>query len=74
MALPKTQIQASGTTSPQRLLTREEVAELLGVTPRLVTKLVAERRLGIVKVGGLNRFELAEVERYIDSRRRPAQP
>lgn len=54
------------------LLDYEAAAELLGVTPRLVRKLVEERRLDSVKVGRLVRVEVAAVERFIESNRRKA--
>lgn len=50
----------------------EWVAKRLGVTPRFVRRLVAERRIAHMKVGGLVRFEPPEVQRFIDNGRRPA--
>jgi excisionase family DNA binding protein len=47
------------------------VAARLGVTPRMVRRLVHEGRIANVKVGGHVRFEPADVERYIEQRRRP---
>jgi len=48
------------------------VAERLGVTPRFVRRLVAERRIDYIKVGGRVRFDSADVKRFIDNGRRPA--
>jgi len=45
------------------------VAERLGVGVRYVRRLVAERRIAYVKLGGHLRFEPPEVERFIDERR-----
>ena len=56
----------------ENLVDIEWVAKRLGVTPRFVRRLVAERRIAYVKVGGLVRFERAEVQRLIDDGRRPA--
>lgn len=56
------------------LLDYEQAAELLGVTPRLVRKLVETRRLDSVKVGRLPRIEPAAVQRFIEANRRAAVP
>jgi excisionase family DNA binding protein len=47
------------------------VAARLGVKPRMVRRLVHERRIPNVKVGGHVRFEPAEIERFIEQCRRP---
>jgi excisionase family DNA binding protein len=52
--------------SRQRLLGVEEVAERLGVTPRYVRRLVAERRIRFVKVGHLLRFEGNDLDEWIE--------
>jgi excisionase family DNA binding protein len=54
------------TVSKQRLLGVEEVAERLGVTPRYVRRLVAERRIRFVKVGHLLRFEGSDLDDWIE--------
>jgi excisionase family DNA binding protein len=46
------------------------VAERLGVTLRFVRRLVAERRIPYIKLGKPVRFERADVERFIQNRRR----
>lgn len=48
-----------------RLLTPQEVAELLDVTERWLRRALAEGRLEVVKVGRLNRFRSSYVERFI---------
>jgi excisionase family DNA binding protein len=45
-----------------RLLTIDDVAMRLGVTPRYVRRLVAEHRIPFVKCGHLIRFEGLDVE------------
>ena len=45
------------------------VAKALGVTPRYVRRLVAEKRMPYVKLGRLVRFERSEVYRFIRERR-----
>ena len=47
------------------LLTAEEVAERLRTTPRFVRRLVAERRIGFIKVGKFVRFSVSDVEQYL---------
>jgi excisionase family DNA binding protein len=47
------------------------LAELLGVKERYVRRMVAERRVPTVKLGHLVRFDLAEIRRWLDERRRP---
>ena len=43
----------------------EELAAELGVSVRYVRRVVAERRIGYVKVGHLVRFERQVVERWV---------
>jgi excisionase family DNA binding protein len=50
----------------QTLLGVEEVAERLGVTPRYVRRLVAERRIRFVKVGHLLRFQDNDLDDWIE--------
>ena len=56
------------------LLDYEQVATLLGCTPRLVRKLVETRKLDSVKVNRLVRIEPEAVERFIAANRREAVP
>jgi excisionase family DNA binding protein len=51
------------------LLTSDEVAARLRVTPRFVRRLVAERRIAFVKVGRLVRFEASAVAAYVERQR-----
>lgn len=48
------------------------VADRLGVGERFVRRLVQERRIPYIKLGGPVRFDRADVERFIDNGRRPA--
>jgi len=57
-----------------RLLDYEQVATLLGCTPRLVRKLVETRKLDSVKVGRLVRVERQALDRFIAENRREAVP
>ena len=54
---------------PRALITMADVALRLGTSVRHVRRLVAERRIPIVKVGGFVRFEDHEVEHWIDDHR-----
>jgi excisionase family DNA binding protein len=51
------------------LLTGDELAQRLRITPRFVRRLVAERRIAYVKVGRKVLFEQAAVEAYIEANR-----
>lgn len=48
-----------------------ELASLLGVGERYVRRMVAERRIPMVKVGRLIRFDLADVRAWLEKQRRP---
>ena len=52
------------------LLDVPSVAERLGCTPRYVRRLVMERRIPFVKLGGSKvRFSVIELEKWIDAQR-----
>jgi excisionase family DNA binding protein len=53
------------------LIDIETLARLLGVGERYVRRMVAERRVPTVKVGHYVRFDLADIRKWIDERRRP---
>lgn len=53
-------------TQPPRLLRTEEVAEWLSVSPRTVHNLRANGVLRSVMVGGRRRFQVADVQEFID--------
>jgi len=55
-----------------RLLTIEEAAERLGVTPRMIRRLTTSRRLPFVKVGRLVRFREADIAHCVDEWTVPA--
>jgi excisionase family DNA binding protein len=55
-----------------QLLSIEEAAEALGVTPRMIRRLTASRRLPFVKVGRLVRFREADIGRFVDESTVPA--
>ncbi len=55
--------------TPSALLTMDEVALRLGTSLRHMRRLVAERRIPIVKVGRLIRFDSHDVEHWVDDRR-----
>lgn len=51
------------------LLDTNAVAEALGVTPRHIRRLVAERRIPFVKVGRFVRFEPGILDVWLDEQR-----
>ncbi len=53
-----------------RLLSIDEVADHLGITPRHIRRLVAERRIPYVKVGRFVRFDPSSVMSWLDGARR----
>lgn len=55
------------------LLTKEQAADLLGVSKSFVDHLVQTRRLSVVKVGDLVRIEPRAIEALIKNGRRPAE-
>jgi excisionase family DNA binding protein len=59
---------ASPLSSP--LIDIHGVAEVLGVTPRHIQRLVAERRIPYLKVGRFVRFDRAELSVWLDQERR----
>ena len=46
------------------------VAQVLGVTPRHIQRLVAERRIPYLKIGRFVRFDRAELDVWLDQQRR----
>lgn len=56
--------------TPPPLIDLPAVADRLGVTHRYVRRMVAEKRIPVIKLGRLLRFEPAELENLIDLARR----
>jgi excisionase family DNA binding protein len=54
------------------LLSIEDAASLLGVTPRMVRRLTAERRLPHVKIGRHVRVRRSALEAFVTESTRPA--
>lgn len=55
-----------GATPLPRLLDIPAVAEHLGISERHVRRLVADRRIPYLKVGGLVRFDPADIQDWLD--------
>lgn len=53
-----------------RLITAEEAAERLAVSPRHVRQLIARRELPVVRVGGAVRVWSSDIDTYIREHRR----
>jgi excisionase family DNA binding protein len=51
------------------LMTPEEVAHLLRITPKTVREMARSRRLPAIKAGRLWRFDRREVQRWLDAHR-----
>ena len=65
-----TMIRNHAGTSSDVLLDVPSAAERLGCTPRYVRRLVMERRIPFVKLGGSKvRFSALELEQWIDTQR-----
>lgn len=47
------------------------VAKLLGVGERYVRRMVAERRVPVVRIGHYVRFDLDEILAFVERQRRP---
>jgi excisionase family DNA binding protein len=56
-------------TDQQNMLTSDEVAEWLGCSKSMVSKLKATRQIPSVKIGRLVRFRPADIDDYVQSRR-----
>jgi excisionase family DNA binding protein len=52
-----------------RLVDVTGAAAYLGVSPRFIRRLVAERRVTFVRLGRHLRFDLADLDRFIDAGR-----
>jgi excisionase family DNA binding protein len=61
----------SGPVVVPKLLTMDELAERLGVTPRHIRRLVAERRVPFLRVGRFIRFDPAKIATWLDSSASP---
>jgi excisionase family DNA binding protein len=59
------ELQQSEPIAVERLLTKKEVARLLGCSVRMVERLVASGRLTAVKIRGAVRFRFSDVEQIM---------
>jgi len=48
-----------------KLLSKKEVCGLLGIAPRSLDRRIANRELGIVKIGRLTKIKESEVKAFI---------
>lgn len=60
-------------TNPDALLTKQEVADMLGVKLRWVERAIGSGELPYVKVGKLVRIKRSDVLAYIDAQTRSAR-
>jgi predicted DNA-binding transcriptional regulator AlpA len=63
-------MKASRTIKTQILLTAEEAARLLGVTPCTLSIWRCSKRypLNYIKIGGKVRYRLSDIEQFVESR------
>lgn len=61
-------------TSRRRLLDIDAVAELLSTSVRHIRRLVQERRIPVVRVGRLIRFDPVDINAWLDEHRSSAEP
>jgi excisionase family DNA binding protein len=60
---------AVSTESFRVYLNKQEAADYLGVTPRMMTRLAEERRIPFYKVGKFTRFLLVDLETFAQTGR-----
>lgn len=65
----RTETARTTSTTGVRLLGIDALAESLGVKPRFVRRLVAERRIPFLKVGRFVRFDPGELDVWLDRQR-----
>ncbi len=58
-----------GQTKFPELIDIATLADLLGVNQRYVRRMVAERRVPMIKVGHLVRFDLADIREWVEAQR-----
>lgn len=56
---------------PDTLISKADLAEWLGISPRTVDEWVRNREVPFVRVGRLVRFEPDEIRKWIAARRQP---
>ena len=61
--------EESGQTKFPELIDIATLADLLGVNQRYVRRMVAERRVPMIKVGHLVRFDLADIREWVEAQR-----
>jgi excisionase family DNA binding protein len=60
--------QPESSTTPEPLWTAEQVRTRLGVTLRTLYRFTKSRKLTYIKIGGILRFNPADVERFVEKR------
>ena len=51
---------------PGALLNRDQIAKLIGVSPRTISNMVRQRRIPVIKFGGTVRFDPIRVRKALD--------
>ena len=52
---------------PARLMTCQEIAEMVSVTPQIIYKLVKKKQIPHVRLGKIIRFKNDVIERWLES-------
>ena len=55
----------------ENLIDRKDLAELMGLSPSYVSKLMADEGLPYLKIGRSVRYEWSEVKSWLSKRKRP---
>jgi excisionase family DNA binding protein len=56
----------------QRLLTTDEAAQFMALGKRTIQELVADGRLAHVKIGRSIRFDIEDLQRFVESQKKKA--
>jgi excisionase family DNA binding protein len=66
-------LQKASKRADKELIRVRELAELFGCSGRTVRRMLADRKLGYIRLGGQIRIERVEVERYIAENKAPSR-
>jgi excisionase family DNA binding protein len=54
---------------PERLLTKHQAADVLGVCPRTIDNFIARRELRVVRLGRRTKIDPSDLRRFIDEKK-----
>jgi excisionase family DNA binding protein len=70
-SIAATKLSLNGAVVFENLVTREQLAEMLVLSPSFISKLMSEGRLPYIKIGKSVRFRVSEVMTWLQKRSRP---